>query len=170
MKMVQRSYHKRTWRCSLLLFSHSSSFTLKNPWSQQATFPVTSGLSRNLLCFSQLPPSLTLFCPYNHISGKKATCSTTTLQPLSANQSCFLLFLFSPGYALLDQPPKSNLTFCIISPLSYAHPNRLQNLLYTCQPLVCSLIPPSDAIATRRESTRGCSQPRHLAKRATKYA
>ena len=55
--MVQRSYHRRTWRCSLLLFSPSSSFTLKNLWSQQATFPVTSSLSRKNTLQPLSPPS-----------------------------------------------------------------------------------------------------------------
>ena len=73
-----------------------------------------------------------------------------------------LKYLFSPsnGNSLEKYLPSQK-----ISP-----PNCLQNLLYTCQPLVCSLILPSDAIETRRESTRGCSQLRHLAKRVAKYA
>ena len=36
----------------------------------------------------------------------------------------------------------------------------------TCHPRICSLIPLSDAMATRRESTRGYSQLRHLTKLA----
>ena len=55
------------------------------------------------------------------------------------------------------------------SSLSYAPPNRLQhlsNILSTCHPLVCSLIPLPDAIATKWESTCGYSQLRHLAKKS----
>ena len=58
----QENHLKLTCSCSLLLFSPSSSFTLKNPWSQQATFPVTSSLSRkNTLKLLSLPhPRVTL--------------------------------------------------------------------------------------------------------------